>query len=90
MTAISTTSLGNDSQFGFVRGLGSGQGGNTVTTYAQQVQRILTLTAATTVYLTGMVSGSYNWSTPTNQSCTNSLNLRIVYYDQKNNGSVFR
>ena len=74
-TAISTTSLGNDSQFGFVRGLGSGQGGNTVTTYAQQVQRILTLTAATKVYLTGMVSGSYNWSTPTNQSCLQAVRI---------------
>ena len=57
VTAISKTSQAyNSESVGFVRTYGSGSGGITREEYSQQVQRILTCTASTEIWLVGKVS----------------------------------
>ena len=79
VTAISTTSTNYDSQTaGFVRTYNSGSGGDFSTyTYSQQVHRILTLTTATTVYVTGTVSATFmtTWGTPSNGSSLQAVRI---------------
>ena len=79
VTAISTTSTNYDSQTaGFVRTYNSGSGGDFSTyVYSQQVHRILTLTAATTVYVTGTVSATFmtTWGTPSNGSSLQAVRI---------------
>ena len=56
-TAISKTSQAyNSESVGFVRTYRSGSGGITRQVYSQQVQRILTCTASTEIWLVGTVS----------------------------------
>jgi len=79
VTAISTTSQGYDSQsFGFVRTYGNGSGGGTAGyVYSQQVQRIMTLYAQTTVYLVGTVSATYmtTWQIPDQKCCMHAVKI---------------
>ena len=79
VTAISTTSQGYDSQsFGFVRTYGNGSGGGTAGyVYSQQVQRIMTLYAQTTVYLVGTVSATLmtTWQIPDQKCCMHAVKI---------------
>ena len=72
VTAISKTSQAyNSESVGFVRTYGSGSGGITRQVYSQQVQRILTCTASTEIWLVGTVSVTFmmTWLFP-DQKCS--------------------
>ena len=79
VTAISKTSQAYDSEsVGFVRTYGSGNGGTTGQVYSQQVQRVLTCTTSTEIWLVGTVSATFmtTWSIP-DQKCNMHV-LRIA------------